>query len=915
MATDHSASISDDRKEGEGQTDDRKCEINGEEWYCRYVLSECKRLNLTEGQLLTVAAAARSPPGIQQLIDSGLPALLAASITEFCNLEKTKQSQPKVERMSTEDSCQSNSLGSLTDNDKAGESSTQTNNHSGGLNMTDPESIAMVLEFLTLICSEGRMRDWLGKEGRAFWLPLLSLLSNRSIESPSLSSSRSSKTNMSYASLESAVIKFLSRCCWCHLENQKLLAELLTNVISQQRTTSNIRYLHGISGFTRQLILQLLLEGEKVLVSVTSDTPMIVSKTASNYSMPSMPPHPAHLLGHYHQLLYMSTQSTVADILQQVSGTWLFLLLSNTYKGNESGSSNNRSRELWESGMAFVVDTLSVAAGNTAKDKRAKEASNGAQARGPAARKSRMNSDGAASTSKTSSNNVQQNSSNSTNEQYLIHSSRLNTPLPPQLTIAQLLAIAEDSGVSLSEPCLHLILRQRNKDSKEDIAKQNEGELLNYRSIESSLGVFSAGGGLAVLARHLPLVYPDYRPPSVSLPSPEQTYEEEWVELDLDDYSCEVLEKGENNSPRASSPAVYVPPHSLAAFGLFLRLPGYAEVLLRDRKRAQCLLRLALGVTDDGEGGDVITSPLAASLPTLPFLVLKQLLDATPATTDDGLLLRKTTIKVGAMLLLLNCLAVFTHQTSQSESSEQKASGNQGDAAGRSDDSSQSYWAKGTGFGTGSTQQSWNVEQALMRQKSEEEHVTVLLQVLASYIGSGGQTQRELPTPFPDLLARSCLLPALSSYLRNDSVLDMARHIPLYRAVLQLLRAMALSNQLAPLLLPRSGKSSEPSVVSLLSNMRVCVDTYAHKINRTRSNKSKTLFKYPDDTEQDEGLATLIPDIQESATIVQNATSRLSGIEEELPGPSPTGPELPLRSIEQRYLEVMKNLQFGKMVM
>ncbi len=46
-----------------------------------------------------------------------------------------------------------------------------------------------------------------------------------------------------------------------------------------------------------------------------------------------------------------------------------------------------------------------------------------------------------------------------------------------------------------------------------------------------------------------------------------------------------------------------------------------------------------------------------------------------------------------------------------------------------SDDKSHMYWAKGTGFGTGSTQQSWDVEQALLRQKSEEEHVTVLLQV------------------------------------------------------------------------------------------------------------------------------------------------------------------------------------------
>lgn len=81
LATDHSASISDDRKKNEGQTDDKKSEINAEEWYCRLVLLEYKRLHLTEGQLLTVAAAARSPPGIQQLIDSGLPALLTTLIT------------------------------------------------------------------------------------------------------------------------------------------------------------------------------------------------------------------------------------------------------------------------------------------------------------------------------------------------------------------------------------------------------------------------------------------------------------------------------------------------------------------------------------------------------------------------------------------------------------------------------------------------------------------------------------------------------------------------------------------------------------------------------------------------------------------------------------------------------------------
>ena len=39
------------------------------------------------------------------------------------------------------------------------------------------------------------------------------------------------------------------------------------------------------------------------------------------------------------------------------------------------------------------------------------------------------------------------------------------------------------------------------------------------------------------------------------------------------------------------------------------------------------------------------------------------------------------------------------------------------------------YWAKGTGFGTGSTISSWDAEQALLRQKSEEQHVACLLQV------------------------------------------------------------------------------------------------------------------------------------------------------------------------------------------
>lgn len=53
---------------------------------------------------------------------------------------------------------------------------------------------------------------------------------------------------------------------------------------------------------------------------------------------------------------------------------------------------------------------------------------------------------------------------------------------------------------------------------------------------------------------------------------------------------------------------------------------------------------------------------------------------------------------------------------------------------GVSSEDQQLYWAKGTGFGTGSTASGWDVEQALMKQRLEEEHVTCLLQVSSPHL-------------------------------------------------------------------------------------------------------------------------------------------------------------------------------------
>lgn len=70
-------------------------------------------------------------------------------------------------------------------------------------------------------------------------------------------------------------------------------------------------------------------------------------------------------------------------------------------------------------------------------------------------------------------------------------------------------------------------------------------------------------------------------------------------------------------------------------------------------------------------------------------------------------------------------------------------------------------------------------------------------------------------------------------------VLDMARHVPLYRALLELLRAIASCTSMVPLLLPLSGESSEEeeeqlesqaSVGTLLAKMKTCVDTYTNRL-------------------------------------------------------------------------------------
>jgi hypothetical protein len=116
----------------------------------------------------------------------------------------------------------------------------------------------------------------------------------------------------------------------------------------------------------------------------------------------------------------------------------------------------------------------------------------------------------------------------------------------------------------------------------------------------------------------------------------------------------------------------------------------------------------------------------------------------------------------------------------------------------------------------------------------------------------------------------------------------MARHIPLYHALLLLLRGLARCPPLMPLLLPldHDDPTANVCIVGLLEKIKTCVDTYA---SRLKSNKNGggggggggggvggvSKSKNKQEEEECEGLAQLIPDIQETARIVHTATSKL----------------------------------------
>uniref|UniRef100_A0A8C7FMV8 Dual E2 ubiquitin-conjugating enzyme/E3 ubiquitin-protein ligase BIRC6 n=1 Tax=Oncorhynchus kisutch TaxID=8019 RepID=A0A8C7FMV8_ONCKI len=934
---------------------------------------------LSESQLTTLAAASQSPGAIEQLLDSGLPSLLVRSLAGLCcgllaaaglPLPSTAQAERRQHHHNHHSSSSSSSQSRAS---------------------LSAELAAPVLRFLTEVGNSHAMKDWLGgPEVNLLWTALLFLLCHSSASAGGTSGPSGSRyslasstrgsglTTQQRTAIENATVAFFLQCISCHPNNQRLMAQVLCELFQSAPQRGSVPVSGNISGFIRRLFLQLMLEDEKVTVFLQSPCPLYKGRINATSHVIQ---HPMYGAGHKYRTLHLPISTTLAEVLDRVSDTPSITAKLINEQKEDKEKKNHDEKMKTDSGFQDNFSVV-VASGLKSQSKRALSTPPRPPSRRGRVMSDKLTASGVDPSAKTLSVPVF----------HLYHKLLPGQPLPAEMTLAQLLTLLYDRKLPQGYHSIDLTVKLGSKVisdpgiSKTDSFKRLRTEkvehcdmlsscpedepmtpgdecldaaidesLLETKPIQSPLQVFAGMGGLALIAERLPMLYPDVIQqvsapvvPSTTQEKPKDSDQFEWVTIEQSgELVYEAPETMAAEPPPINKSSVQtmspIPAHSLAAFGLFLRLPGYAEVLLKERKHAQCLLRLVLGVTDDGEGSHILQSPSANVLPTLPFHVLRALFSTTPLTTDDGVLLRRMALEIGAIHLILACLSALSHHAprvpnTSGNSSEPTVSSGHG---GGTSEEQQLYWAKGTGFGTGSTASGWDVEQALTKQRLEEEHVTCLLQVLASYINpancvshgeaptgeSRGHNSNALPTVLQELLSQSCLIPAMSSYLRNDSVLDMARHVPLYRALLELLRAISTSTALVPLLLPLSGDPSQEeeeeersegqtSVGMLLAKMKTCVDTYTNRL-RSKKDKAKGVVKPDSSDPEPEGLTLLVPDIQRTAEIVYAATTSLrqANQERKLAESSKKATTRPkpmsiLRSLEEKYVAIMKKLQF-----
>jgi len=244
-----------------------------------------------------------------------------------------------------------------------------------------------------------------------------------------------------------------------------------------------------------------------------------------------------------------------------------------------------------------------------------------------------------------------------------------------------------------------------------------------------------------------------------------------------------------------------------------------------------------------------------------PFVNLRNILEDSTFLTDDFAITRLKIFASGTLKIIFECLSIYTHHSKdespdpltspesltspEPSTSTGRGRGRRG-RGGRGRGAVTKRWAKrtpaqgnGTGYGSGALAKSanWNAQAVLEKQQVEDQHISELLDVLASYINPGDDIlQAEvyesagLSLSFVEMLEESCLLSVLRNYMRNDSILDMSKHVTIYRSVLRVIRAISTSPQLLHSLMMTNDEDDETTLAGLISALNSSVSTYVRSL-------------------------------------------------------------------------------------
>lgn len=500
-------------------------------------------------KLMTLATASQSPVVSVALIESGLlNVLIDALINKFRVLIEEESSNV----------CETN-MRSVTTYELSS------------------NQVAPALLFLSNCAAQSTVKDHIGKTTEFWHVGLLYLCSSSLFRigiTQRYMKGRRCLSTAEHVDVESAMLQLLSAFVLCHPENQAMITQILCNIMNGTHSLETGLSHHPskelevlpLTGFTRRLILQLLLQEEQITVCINGSTlssPLV--QIRKNF-VHQEDWHPCFGAGYGFKLVKIKLSST----LNEISRLAFHAMLSIPCQETTDAVSDKKSQEeklaavddISLVGGLDLLESLSLAAGINVKNKRSDKHAHA-----------------------TSFQNARMPDLEPLIQESPItyfHKALSSAHLPVKLTVAQIVAALIEKGFPPGMDYLELDFQKGCMQSQEP-----DNSVEQVVPLLSPLQSFASFGGLGIVSTCLPSNTPQASHSTINHPS----YS-----------SCLAL-------PLSLSAAVLstVPAHSLAAFGLFVRLPGYSEELLKDRFKAQYLLRLLLGAEDDGEGGKQIT--------------------------------------------------------------------------------------------------------------------------------------------------------------------------------------------------------------------------------------------------------------------------------------------------------------------